>query len=183
MHMQNMCVVSTSQHEFVNRLPHLAQINHDSTWRFVITFATRDVADSWYRAVTDSVANGYSKFAAVKRVTPQFYTHDPGAGNIQDTITDKRVAADFLKRVFFTLMDDRGGRKQSIIPILSNNTEHVSGDRSVGSWHIIAFLEEPDVWLPVTTSTLRPGPTHFGTLTGPEKLSSRLATCAQSSRS
>jgi len=101
-------------------------INDDVTYRYLITFSSRGVANEWYRAVTDSVAGGYQRFAAVKRVSPQWYTHNPGAGNIPDTITDPKVANMFLNRVFFTLLNDRDGRIISTIPVL-NYADHVNG--------------------------------------------------------
>jgi len=101
-------------------------INDDVTYRYMITFATRDVADTWFRAVTDSVAGGYQTYAAVQRVTPQFYTHNPGVGNIALTITDARVALNLRGQIFFTLLNDRDGRILSTIPI-QTYTDHISG--------------------------------------------------------
>ena len=54
--------------------------------------------------------------ASVKRITPQFYTHNPGTANIATSITNTQVAAQFLGQVFFTLLNDRDGRILSIIP-------------------------------------------------------------------
>ncbi|RDB16765.1 hypothetical protein Hypma_002602 [Hypsizygus marmoreus] len=115
-------------------------INDDWSYRYVITFATRDVADSWFRAVTDSVAAGYNRFAAVKRVSLQFYTHDPGAGNIPDTITDPRVAQSFRGQVSFTLLNDRDGRILSVIPVL-NYTDYTNG-----SSFYIRSVPQPDTY-------------------------------------
>ncbi|KAG5652821.1 hypothetical protein H0H81_003537 [Sphagnurus paluster] len=103
-------------------------IKDDATCRYLITFATRDVADTWFRAVTKSVADGYKKFSAVQRVAPQFYTHNPGEGNIRETINDARVplASDLKGKVFFTLIHDRDARIQSIVPVL-NYVDRISG--------------------------------------------------------
>ncbi|KAG5644892.1 hypothetical protein DXG03_007444 [Asterophora parasitica] len=112
----------------------------DVTYRYLITFATRDVADTWYRLVTDSVADGYVRYAAVQRVTPQFYTHNPGVGNIALTITDQKVALDLRGKVFFTLINDRDGRIQSIVPVL-NYAEH-----SNGASFYIRSIPQPDTY-------------------------------------
>ncbi|KAF8073418.1 hypothetical protein FPV67DRAFT_745175 [Lyophyllum atratum] len=115
-------------------------INDDWSWRYVITFATRDVADTWYRAVTDSVSGGYQKFATVQRVTSQFYTHNPGLGNISDTITDPKVAQSLRGQIFFTLLNDKNGRIQSIIPVLN----YV--DRGSGGRFYIRSVSQPDTY-------------------------------------
>ena len=106
------------------------QINDGVTFRYLIVFSTRDVADNWWRAVCDSVASGYTRFAEVQRVSPQFYTHDPYKANITDTITDSRCAGNFLGKVFFTLLGDRDGRILDTAPVL-NYTDHLSGGRYV----------------------------------------------------
>ena len=65
--------------------------------------------------------------ASVKRVTPQFYTHNPATANISTSIRNNQVASQFLGQVFFTLLNDRDGRILSIIPkqYVKNN---VNGD-------------------------------------------------------
>ncbi|KAF5369105.1 hypothetical protein D9615_010418 [Tricholomella constricta] len=123
-------------------------INDDWSYRYLITFATRDVADTWYRAVTDSVASGYQRFAAVKRVSLQFYTHDP-AGNIPDTITDPKVALALRGQMFFTLIHDRDARILSVIPVL-NYSDHISG----ASFYIRS-VAQPDTYWYIDTSKPR----------------------------
>ena len=93
----------------------------------MIVFVNRATADEWWRAVTDSVAAGYNKFIEVKRLSPQFYTFDPEKGDVHETITDGRVAARFLGRVFFILLNDRDARDLSIAPVL-NYVDHISGN-------------------------------------------------------
>ena len=93
----------------------------------MITFATRDVADSWWRAVCDSVASGHQTFAGVQRVSMQLYTHNPNVGNIINTVTDARCAGNLLGKVFFTLLYDRDSRILSVAPVL-NYTDHISGE-------------------------------------------------------
>jgi len=74
------------------------------------------------------VSDSGTKFAdSVKRVSPQFYTHDYGVAGIAETITDARVARSFLGKVFFTLLNDKDSRILSIIPE-QNITDHISGN-------------------------------------------------------
>lgn len=104
------------------------KISDDWSYRYLITFASREVADLWYRTVTDSVAKGNTRFQSVKRVTPQFYTHNPGEGNVPDTITDANVALSLRGNVFFTLINDRDGRILSMNPVI-NYTDYASGNK------------------------------------------------------
>jgi len=110
-------------------------INDDWSARYLITFATRDVADAWYRAVTDSVAKGYMRFAGVQRVASQFYTHDE---HITDTITDAQVALHLRGQIFFTLLNDKNDRIFSIIPVLNYD------DRRSGYGFYIRSVSHPD---------------------------------------
>ena len=107
----------------------IAQAEDDWSARFLITFASRAVADEWWRAITNSIQRGYTRFNQIVRHSAQFYSHN---GQILDTITDKEVtrASDthFLNTVFFTLLDDRSGRHISPAPVL-NYTDHRSGNR------------------------------------------------------
>ncbi|KAJ8093513.1 hypothetical protein PM082_020371 [Marasmius tenuissimus] len=117
-------------------------INDDWSWRYLIVFATRAVADEWWRAVSTSSNTAYS--GTVVRVTPQFYTHDPSRANIAYSINDASVAKKFLGTVIFTLLPDRDGRAfQLIQPSPEPITDYISnswfyirskGDRSV-YWH------------------------------------------------
>ena len=95
----------------------------------MIVFANRATADEWWRAITDSVAAGYRRFETAKRISPQFYTSDHNVNDcdIVSTLTDDRVAAKFLGRVFFTLLNDRDARDLSIAPVL-NYVDHISGN-------------------------------------------------------
>ncbi|KAG9026745.1 hypothetical protein FRB95_008517 [Tulasnella sp. JGI-2019a] len=82
---------------------------------YLITFATRDVADTWFRAVTDSVAKGYNKFDGVKRISMQFYSFNH---HILDTVTDPKVAAALHDQVFFTFLNAQDRRVTSTAPII-----------------------------------------------------------------
>lgn len=99
-------------------------------------FATREVADNWWRAVTDSVASGYDRFADIKRVSPHFYTHDPYKGNIQQTTVDSNCASNFSGKVIFTLLNDDTGRVINMVPMV-NYTDHLSGRRYVLRVHFV----------------------------------------------
>ncbi|KAF9514039.1 hypothetical protein BS47DRAFT_1295542, partial [Hydnum rufescens UP504] len=100
----------------------------DWAWRYLIVFVDRGTADEWWRAVLDSVVSGYHRFSNVKRVSPQFYTHNPDVydGNISKTLNDDKCAKRFLGRVIFTLLNDRDARVFPIIPPV-NYTDHISG--------------------------------------------------------
>jgi len=99
----------------------------DWAWRYLIVFVDRATADEWWRAVTDSVAAGYTRFNGVQRVSQQFYIHNPDVdGNIMQTINDERCAKAFLGRVFFTLLNDRDGRIIDAAPFF-NYTDNISG--------------------------------------------------------
>ncbi|KAG8997444.1 hypothetical protein FRB94_007642 [Tulasnella sp. JGI-2019a] len=115
-------------------------IKDDWSSRYLITFATRDVADTWFRAVVDSVATGYTRFASVKRVSPQFYTFNNDEGNIRDTINDPKVANALNGQVFFTLLHDRDGRIISMIPVL-NYRDHINGES-----FYIRSVAQPDIY-------------------------------------
>ncbi|KAG8868312.1 hypothetical protein FRB97_002493 [Tulasnella sp. 331] len=106
----------------------LFQLKNDWGGRYLITFANRDVADTWYRAVTDSVSQGYRRFAGVQRISLQWYTHDPE--NIWETVNDPKVAFNLRDKVFFTLLNDKNCRVLSTIPVL-NYADHVNGARQM----------------------------------------------------
>ncbi|KAG8981442.1 hypothetical protein FRB94_001368 [Tulasnella sp. JGI-2019a] len=112
----------------------------DCTARFLITFATRDIADTWFRAITDSVAKGYNKFASFKRISIQFYSFDHHVCSIMDTLKDSKVAPALHDRVFITLLNDRDGRIISMVPVL-NYTEHING-----SSFYIRSVAHPDTY-------------------------------------
>ncbi|KAG2106560.1 uncharacterized protein F5147DRAFT_653805 [Suillus discolor] len=71
--------------------------------RYLITFASREVADEWWRAVSTSRTN----FAnGIQRVNAQFYTHNTGMANASESLVTNGVATQFLGKVFFTLLND-----------------------------------------------------------------------------
>ncbi|KAJ8075571.1 hypothetical protein PM082_021201 [Marasmius tenuissimus] len=103
------------------------KINDEVAGRYLIVFASRAVADEWWRAVSTSSDTAYS--SKIARVTPQFYTHIDG-GNIINSITRDNIAKKFAGQVFFALLDDRDGslgRTPSMIPLSPDPiTDHIS---------------------------------------------------------
>ena len=104
------------------------QIAGDVQWRMVIIFATRAIADEWWRAVSTS-SNPLLK-GNITRVTPQFYTHDTRQWNVYNFFTASQVqevAEPFRGKLFLVLENDRSGRGITIIPMQSI-VDHASGD-------------------------------------------------------
>lgn len=91
--------------------------------RFIAVFASRAVADEWWRAVSSSANTKYSD--SVRRVAPQFFTHDGTKANAAASITDAQVASSFCGKVFF--IHQPSGCGLSIIPNL-DFVDHVSGN-------------------------------------------------------
>ncbi|KAF8881365.1 hypothetical protein BD779DRAFT_1445590, partial [Infundibulicybe gibba] len=116
-------------------------LKDNNTARFLITFATRDIADRWWRAVSESVAAGNTKYREIQRISPQFYIHNPDVGDISDTIRDDPRAKEFSNSVFFNKNEDQGGRVQSVCPVI-NTTERISG----GSFFIQSALRPKLFW-------------------------------------
>lgn len=116
-------------------------LKNDTIARYIITFATRNVADVWYRAILDSVSQGHERFASVRRVSLQLYTHEYSEKtNITDTLNDAQVAAHLRGQMFFTLLNDKPGRGLDCIPVL-NYSDHCSGDS-----FYIRSVPQPDTY-------------------------------------
>lgn len=64
---------------------------------------------------------------SIRRINAQFYTHDVGQANAADSLTVNGVATQFMGKVFFTLLDDLGGRHLSVIPP-HHSADHISGN-------------------------------------------------------
>lgn len=95
----------------------------------MIIFASREIADEWWRAVSstniDILKNN------IKRITPQFYTHDTRHFNIFHFFVERRlkdISEKFRGKMFLVLENDRGGRGITIIP-----TQSII-DRASGDW-------------------------------------------------
>jgi len=86
----------------------------------VIIFASREIADEWWRAVsTSTIAILVNN---IQRVTPQFYTHDVDLWNFYNFFTESSITSIsslFRGKMFLVLENDRGGRGISIIPTLT----------------------------------------------------------------
>ena len=92
-------------------------------------FVDRATADEWWRAITDSVAAGYNKFEAMKRISPHFYTfnYNVNGSHITHTLTDDRVAAKLSGHVFPIQLNDQDHPELSMAPV-PNYVDHISGN-------------------------------------------------------
>ncbi|KJA21865.1 hypothetical protein HYPSUDRAFT_41500 [Hypholoma sublateritium FD-334 SS-4] len=118
---------------------YINNIADDNTWRYTLIFASRDVADQWWRAV--STSNVALLQTNIQRITPQFYTHDPRQWNIYLFFTDPRVATvadQFRGKFFMVLENDRVGRGISIIP------PQTVVDYTSGNWFTIRSRSNPN---------------------------------------
>lgn len=98
------------------------------TWsyRYVMAFASREVADEWWRAVSTSSVVSFAN--SIRRVNAQFYLHDVNQANAANSLVTAGVATEFLNKVIFLLMDDLGGRQLSVIPSPDHLVDHISGN-------------------------------------------------------
>ena len=95
----------------------------------MIIFASREIADEWWRAVSTTNPDVFKD--SIKRVTPQFYTHDTRLFNIFNFFAERRlkdISEKFRGKLFFVLENDRGGKGITIIP-----TQSIV-DRASGDW-------------------------------------------------
>ncbi|KAG1814935.1 hypothetical protein EV424DRAFT_1412718 [Suillus variegatus] len=118
---------------------YVKHLTNNRTSRYVITFASRAVADEWWRAVSTSTtgfANG------IRRVDAQFYTHETRLAHAPDSLTTAGVATQFLGKVFFTLLNDSDYRGLNIIPPLDHFVDHISGK----SFFIRSKVTPYDYW-------------------------------------
>jgi hypothetical protein len=108
---------------------YIINFNDDNTWRTVLIFASRAVADEWWRAVSTS-NSPQLQAGAFRRVTPQLYTHNPGGFNVHNFFIDgaiKAISEPFRGKLFLQLQNDRLGRGIDIIPA-QTIVDHGSGD-------------------------------------------------------
>ncbi|KZP07436.1 hypothetical protein FIBSPDRAFT_804010 [Athelia psychrophila] len=116
------------------------EVAAEGTWSLLGVFASRTVADEWWRAVSTSV---HARF--IKRMAPQLYTYDAIQCNLSgffDMPQFKPIADKFQGRMFFTQLNDKSELGTTIIPP-QEITDHVSGGwyyiRSVSNvtlcWH------------------------------------------------
>ncbi|KAG1790380.1 uncharacterized protein HD556DRAFT_1446118 [Suillus plorans] len=135
---------------------YVKQITDNVTYRYTITFDSREVADEWWRAVSTSTVTSF--ITSVQRVNAQFYTHNVNVANAANSLTTTGVATDFLGKVFFTLENDLGGRGLSIIPPLEHFADHISGN----SFFIRSKVAPYDYWYYPTSSNTT-NASHSGT--------------------
>lgn len=97
----------------------------DGSPTFLMTFSRREIADEWYRAVTDYATAGKSnRFKEIKRIGPQFYVHD---GDIRATLDMNNVAGAFKSQVTITLLNDSSPGPLINISPVAHWPDHISG--------------------------------------------------------
>jgi hypothetical protein len=102
------------------------QADDDNTWRLVLIFGDRTIADEWWRAMSTLPFTS----EGVKRIAPQFYTHDVSKCNLYEFFSNrnfKPVSDKFRGKMFTVLENDKSGRGISIIPP-QDVTDHISGN-------------------------------------------------------
>ncbi|KAF7374086.1 hypothetical protein MSAN_00289600 [Mycena sanguinolenta] len=107
---------------------YIHDISNERCWRMVIIFASRVVADEWWRAMSTSTIDFLKN--NIQRITPQFYTHNTAQWNFYTFFSDKRVrniSDKFRGKMFIVLEHDHDGRGITIIP-LQSIVDHASGD-------------------------------------------------------
>ncbi|KAJ7236568.1 hypothetical protein B0H12DRAFT_1238456 [Mycena haematopus] len=107
---------------------YIHDISNEHHYRMVITFASRAVADEWWRAMSTSTIDFLKD--NIQRITPQFYTHNTAKWNFYSFFADPRVKGisdQFRGKMFIVLENDQAGRGITIIPMQSI-VDHASGD-------------------------------------------------------
>ncbi|KAJ7758470.1 hypothetical protein DFH07DRAFT_940254 [Mycena maculata] len=107
---------------------YIHDISKEGYWRMVIVFASRAVADEWWRAMSTSTVNFLKN--NIQRITPQYYTHDTARWNFYQFFSDrlvKHISDKFRGKMFIVLEHDQNGRGITIIP-LQSIVDHASGD-------------------------------------------------------
>lgn len=90
--------------------------NLNSSYRYLITFPSPKVADSWWRTITDSVESGYKEYSSIQRLSPQFYIYDSSKIDISKAMYDDRWTKEFCGTLFFTSL----GTMSSIAPVIDH---------------------------------------------------------------
>ena len=91
--------------------------------RYLITFPSPKVADSWWRAITDSVESGHTEYSSIQRMSPQFYIYNSNKIDISQTVNDDRCAKDFCGKLFFTGL---GTSMSNTAPVI-NHSDYRNG--------------------------------------------------------
>ncbi|KAF9038145.1 hypothetical protein BJ165DRAFT_1501037 [Panaeolus papilionaceus] len=117
---------------------YIHNILDDNTWRMLMVFSSRSVADEWWRAISES-----DNATSFQRINAQFYTHNPNVRNMYEFFYSpyfKDINGAFRGKLFLTLLADRGGRDLSIIPN-QEYTDHISGN-----WFYIRSKSNPSLY-------------------------------------
>ncbi|KDQ60343.1 hypothetical protein JAAARDRAFT_191732 [Jaapia argillacea MUCL 33604] len=98
---------------------YVQNVADDNTWRFLLTFASQDVCDEWWRVISTPPSPWAS---SMTRINPH------------DFVASSRA---FVGRFFWTLLNDKGGRDLSIIP------QTYATDNISGNWFFIRSKSDP----------------------------------------
>lgn len=102
-------------------------VSYPADYRYLITFANRDIADQFWRAIQKAVADKVPQWDSVARVTPQLYTHNPALKNIIQSVLDPKVAPNLFDKIFFQLLTSRDAvASVGTIPTQAI-TDHING--------------------------------------------------------
>jgi len=107
---------------------YIHNIQKDDEWRIVIIFASRSIADEWWREISTAKINLLQN--NIQRITPQFYTHNVNQWNFFHFFTEnkiKDISEKFRGKMFLSLQNNRGDKGFTIIPAQSV-VDHASGD-------------------------------------------------------
>lgn len=95
-----------------------------------MVFASRDVADEWWRFISTLKPNDPNeRFSrSIKRINPYLYTHDSVIGNIYDIATNPAIFPEYNSKMLLNLLPNSNA-SVDISPILPEDvTDNVSGD-------------------------------------------------------
>ncbi|KAI0050669.1 hypothetical protein FA95DRAFT_1555387 [Auriscalpium vulgare] len=97
---------------------YVEHVGHGYAWRAILAFASRSVADEWWRVVSTD-----SQLPGIKRITPQFYTTD-------DIETLRAAVRRFLGRLFLTRPGNISPLEESDVPLIPSQpiTDYISGN-------------------------------------------------------
>ncbi|KAG2093718.1 uncharacterized protein F5147DRAFT_657340 [Suillus discolor] len=122
-------------------------VTDNSGYRYVITFASREVADEWWRAVSTSTVTSF--VTSVQRVNAQFYTHNVGVANAADSLTTTGVATQFLGKHYPTARTFRGPHQRKLVI----SPAGTAGTVMIGSDDVVITLTTSDLSVNVDATT------------------------------
>lgn len=124
---------------------YVQDINGHWSSRYVVVFASRAVADEWWRCVSTSANTIFKYSDSIRRITPQFFTHDVAKASAALSTFEDQVASRFSGKMFFTPLPESA---LSVIPIL-DFADHVSGN----SFFIRSKVSPSEYWYCPGSST------------------------------